>query len=333
MNSRRKFLAGTAATMGSFAIVGRASAQAVRIRVGNVYPASHTIPVATGRFKQLAEQKSGGRLSVTIHNNSELGSEREMAEMVRGGSLEMVLSGLPGTGAYAPEIEVMEAFYVYRNVEDLKLITDAIFDDLQGFIQPKGFQLVGLMYQGPRNVLSTRQLKTIADFRGLRLRIPNTPLFVGLARSWGATPTAIALAEVYTSFESGVINAMEATHETMVSSNFHEKAKFLLTTRHNHYPQPIVVNKAWFDRLPKDLQDIITSSAQEAGAYQLTLHKAADDQALATMRAAGVTITELSPAEIQTFRAPLIDMNRQHFANRGPKVVEVYEKMLKLSKY
>ncbi len=310
-----------------------ADAQQVTMRVGNVYPATHTIPIATQRMKEMIEQRSAGRIKVTVHNNSELGSEREMAEMTRQGSLEMVLSGLPGTGAYAPEIEVMEAFYVYRNVEDLKLITDAIFDDLQGFIQPKGFHLVGLMYQGPRNVLSARPLKTLADFRGLRLRIPNTPLFVGLARSWGATPTAVALAEVYTAFESGVINAMEATHETMVTSNFHEKAKFLLTTQHNHYPQPIVVNKAWFDKLPKDLQDIISAAAREAGAYQLTLHKAADEKALATMRAAGVTITELSPAEIQTFRAPLIEMNRQHFANRGPKVVEVFEKMLKLSKY
>lgn len=333
MNSRRKFLTGTAAVVGSFAIVGRASAQAVRVRVGNVYPAAHTIPVATGRFKQLAEQRSGGRLSVTIHNNSELGSEREMAEMVRGGSLEIVLSGLPGTGAYAPEIEVMEAFYAYRNIDDLKRITDEIFGDLQGFIQPRGFQLIGLMYQGPRNTLSTRQLRTLADFRGLRLRIPNTPLFVGLARAWGATPTAVALAEVYTSFESGIINAVEGTHETMVTSNFHEKAKFLLTTRHNHYPQPIVANKAWFDRLPRDLQEILTASAQEAGAYQLTLHKAADDAAIAAMRAGGVTITELSDAEIQTFRAPLIDMNRQHFTNRGPRVVEVYEKMLRLARF
>ncbi len=336
MKSRRTVLTGAAALIGYAALGPDAHAQqtgTVRLRVGNVYPATHTIPVATGRFKELAEQRSGGRISVAVYNNSELGSEREMAEMVRGGSLEMVLSGLPGTGAYAPEIEVMEAFYVYRNVEDLKAITDAIYDDLQGFVQPKGFHLVGLMYQGPRNVLSTRQLKTLADFRGLRLRIPNTPLFVGLARGWGATPTAIALAEVYTSLESGVIAALEATHETMVTSNFHEKAKFLLTTRHNHYPQPIVVNKAWFDRLPKDLQDVITTSAQDAAAYQLTLHKAADEQALATMRAAGVTITELSDAEIQAFRAPLIDMNRQHFASRGPKVVEVYEKMLKLSKF
>src|SRR4051812_49060343 len=86
-----------------WAIGGSASRAAeVTLRIGNVYPATHTIPIATAEFKRLVEQKSKGRISAQVFNNSELGSEREMAEMVRSGSLEMVLSGLPGTGAYVP---------------------------------------------------------------------------------------------------------------------------------------------------------------------------------------------------------------------------------------
>src|SRR5262245_1695702 len=79
---------------------GVAFAADVTLRVGNVYPATHSIPVATNEFKRLVEQKSKGRIAVQVFNNSELGSEREMAEMTKNGSLEMVLSGLPGTGAY-----------------------------------------------------------------------------------------------------------------------------------------------------------------------------------------------------------------------------------------
>lgn len=334
MTSRRTLLSGAAALVGCAALPAGARAQQagrIRLRVGNVYPAAHSIPVATERFKQLVEQKSNGRIAVEVFNNSELGSERVMAEMVRGGSLEMVLSGLPGTGAFVPEIEVMEAFYMYRNVEDLARISAAIFDDLQGFMMPKGFHLVGMMYQGPRNTLSTRRLTSIQDFRGLRLRVPNTPLFVAMARAWGATPTAIALAEVYTSLEAGIIQALEGTHETMVTSNFHEKAKFLLTTRHNFYPQPMVVNRDWMARLPPELQRAIVEAAQEAGQYQLGLHKAADDAALATMRAAGVTITEVE--DVEPFRRPLIDMNRQYFAAKGPRVQAVFEKMLSLSSF
>lgn len=308
-----------------------ACAADVTLRVGNVYPATHTIPIATDEFKRLVEQKSKGRIAVQVFNNSELGSEREMAEMVRNGSLEMVLSGLPGTGAYAPEIEVMEAFYLYRNVEDLARITSAVRDDIQEFLLPRGFYLVGMMYQGPRITLSTKPLKTIDDFKGLRLRVPQTPLFVSLARTWGATPTAISLTEVYTSLESGVINALEATAETIVTSNFHEKAKYLLMTRHNFYPQPMVVNRKWFESQPKDLQQAILDAAREAGQYQLKLHKAADDKAMATMKAAGVQITE--PADIRSFRDPLVEMDKQYFAAKGPKVNALFQKMLSMSSF
>ena len=142
---------------------GSAIAAEVTMRIGNVYPATHTIPIATAEFKRLVELKSKGRISAQVFNNSELGSEREMAEMVKNNSLEMVLSGLPGTGAYVPEIEVMEAFYMYKNVEDLARISTAIKDDLQEFMLPKGFYLIGMMYQGPRITLSTKPLKTIDD--------------------------------------------------------------------------------------------------------------------------------------------------------------------------
>jgi TRAP-type transport system periplasmic protein len=318
-----------AATVASVCAVPIAGAADVTLRVGNVYPAAHTIPIATAEFKRLVEQKSNGRIAVQVFNNSELGSEREMAEMVHNGALEMVLSGLPGTGAYAPEIEVMEAFYVYKSVEDLARITTAIRDDIQEFMLPKGFFLVGMMYQGPRITLSTKPLRTIDDFKGLRLRVPQTPLFVSLARTWGATPTAISLTEVYTSLESGVITAMEATAETIVTSNFHEKAKYLLMTRHNFYPQPMVVNRKWYEALPKDLQQSILDAAKESAQFQMKLHKAADEKSLAIMKASGVQITEI--ADITPFRAPLIEMDKQYFAAKGPKVNAVFQKMLSMS--
>jgi len=331
MNTLLRIFAVIALGAAQLTVVMPAVAADVTLRVGNVYPATHTIPIATEEFKRLVEQKSKGRIAVQVFNNSELGSEREMAEMVRNGSLEMVLSGLPGTGAYAPEIEVMEAFYIYKNVEDLARISAAIQPDLQEFLLPKGFYLLGMMYQGPRNTLSTKPLKSIDDFKGLRLRVPQTPLFVSLARTWGATPTAISLTEVYTSLESGVINALEATAETMVTSNFHEKAKYLLMTRHNFYPQPMVVNRKWFESQPKELQQAMLEAAREAGQYQLKMHKAADDKAMATMKAAGVQISE--PTDIRAFRDPLIEMDKQYFAAKGPKVNALFQKMLSMSSF
>jgi tripartite ATP-independent transporter DctP family solute receptor len=307
-----------------------AQAADITIRVGNVFPADHSIPVATGKFKELVEQKTGKKVEVQVFNNSELGSEREMAEMVRNGSLEIVLSGLPGTGAYVPEIEVMEAFYLYNSIDDLARLFKAVTPDLQAFLEPKGFHLIGGMYQGPRNTISTKPLTRLADFKGLRLRVPQTPLFVGLARAWGATPTAIALTEVYTSFETGVIEAAEAVAETMATSAWQEKAKYMLLTKHNFYPQPIVANKKWFDGLPTDVQKALEESADEAARYQLTLAKESEQKAMDKIRSAGVKVTELGPTDMAEFKKAGIEMSRAYFGAKSEKVKELYEKLLKL---
>lgn len=300
----------------------------VTLRVGTVYQTSHTISKGSAEFERLVEEKSNGEIDVQVFYAEELGSEREMAEMTRAGGLEMVLSGLPGTGAFVPQIEVMEAFYTYEDVEELARVVDEISDELNGFMEPQGFHLVGVMYQGPRNLLSKRPVRSIEEMSGLKLRIPQTPLFVALAQNWGATPTAISLGEVYTSLEAGVIDAVEGTSETIVSSKLYERARYLTLTRHNFYPQPMVVNKAWWDGLTDEHRAVIEEAAREAGAYQLSLHKEADDAAIETMRAAGVEVIEV---DVAPFRDPVLPAMDTYFQGKGEAVHAVYEKMLEVA--
>ena len=311
----------------SAAIVTGSSAWAadVTLRVGTVYQTSHTISKGSAEFERLVEEKSNGAIDVEVFYAEELGSEREMAEMTRAGGLEMVLSGLPGTGSFVPQIEVMEAFYTYDSVDTLAKVVAAIAPDLNTFMEPQGFHLVGYMYQGPRNLLSTKPVRQFGDMAGLKLRIPQTPLFVALAQNWGATPTAISLGEVYTSLESGVIDAVEGTSETIVSSKFFENAKYLTLTRHNFYPQPMVVNKGWWDGLSAEHQQIIEESAKEAAAFQLSLHKEADEAALQAMRDGGVEIIEV---DLEPFRAPLLAAMDGYIKGKGDAVYAVYQKML-----
>lgn len=301
----------------------------VTLRVGTVYQTSHTISKGSAEFERLVEEKSNGAIDVEVFYAEELGSEREMAEMTRAGGLEMVLSGLPGTGSFVPQIEVMEAFYTYDDVEELAKVVGAIAPDLNAFMEPQGFHLVGYMYQGPRNLLSTRPVRQFSDMQGLKLRIPQTPLFVALAQNWGATPTAISLGEVYTSLESGVIDAVEGTSETIVSSKFYENAKYLTLTRHNFYPQPMVANKGWWDGLSDEHKKIIEESAQEAAAFQLSLHKEADEAALQAMRDGGVEIIEVDTGP---FSEPVLAAMDEYIKSKGDDVYAVYQKMLEVAK-
>lgn len=319
----RNIFAGAVSALALSAAAGLAAD--VTLRVGTVYQTTHTISKGSAEFERIVEEKSGGAIDVEVFYAEELGSEREMAEMTRAGGLEMVLSGLPGTGSFVPQIEVMEAFYTYADVDELAKVTAAIAPDLNAFMQPQGFQLIGYMYQGPRNLLSTRPVRQFSDMAGLKLRIPQTPLFVALAQNWGATPTAISLGEVYTSLESGVIDAVEGAAETIVSQKFYEKAKYLTLTRHNFFPQPMVANKAWWDGLSAEHQQIILDAAKEASAFQLSLHKAADEAALQVMRDAGVEIIEVDTAP---FSGPVLAAMDEYIKSKGDDVYAVYKKML-----
>ncbi|GLQ38362.1 C4-dicarboxylate ABC transporter [Rhizobium albus] len=307
---------------------GLAAAADVTLRVGTVYQTTHTISQGSAEFERLVEEKSDGAIDVQVFYAEELGSEREMAEMTRAGGLEMVLSGLPGTGSFVPQLEVMEAFYTYADVEDLANVFNAISDDLNAFMEPQGFHLVGTMYQGPRNLLSKTPVRSLEDMAGLKLRIPQTPLFVALAQTWGATPTAISLGEVYTSLESGVIDAVDGTSETIVSSKFFERAGYLTLTRHNFYPQPMVANKAWWDGLSDEHRQIIEEAAAEAGEFQLGLHKAADEAAMQAMVDGGVEIIEV---DIAPFREPVLAAMDEYVKSKGDDVYAVYQKMLEAS--
>lgn len=312
-----------------FGAITAANAADVTMRVGTVYQPGHTISKGTAEFERLVEEKTKGAIDVQAFYAEELGSEREMAEMTRAGGLEMVLSGLPGTGAFVPQIEVMEAFYTYDDVEDLAKVAAAIAPDLNTFMEPQGFHLVAMMYQGPRNLLSTKPVRKFEDMEGLRLRIPQTPLFVALAKAWGATPTAISLGEVYTSLESGVIDAVDGTAETMATSKFYENAKNLTRTRHNFYPQPMVVNLDWWKSLTDEQRKIIEESAAEAAAYQLSLHKAADDAALQAMKDAGVEVIDV---DLEPFREPVLAAMDEYIKAKGPEVYAVYQKMLEIAR-
>lgn len=310
-------------------VTSAAMAANVTVRVGTVYQKTHTISKGSAEFERLVEEKSKGTIDVEVFYAEELGSEREMAEMTRQGGLELVLSGLPGTGSFVPQIEVMEAFYTYDSVEELARVVEAISPDLNKFMEPQGFHMIGTMYQGPRNLLSKKPVRQLSDMAGLKLRIPQTPLFINLAQTWKATPTAISLGEVYTSLESGVIDAVDGTSETIVSSKFFEKAKYLTLTKHNFYPQPIVANKAWWDGLTADQRKILEDSAKEAGQFQIKLHNAADSAAIETMKKGGVEVIQV---DLEPFRAPMLAAMDAYIKSKGPDVYAVYQKMITVAK-
>ena len=125
-----------------------------------------------------------------------------------------------------------------------------------------------------------------------------------------------------------MIDAVEGTAETIASSKFYENASYLTLTKHNFYPQPMVVNKGWWDGLTDEQRSIIEDAAKEASAYQLSLHKEADAAALQQIKDGGVEVIEV---DLEPFRAPVLQAMDEYIKSKGDDVYSVYQKMLEVS--
>lgn len=306
------------------------SAQEYTVRAGSIWARSHSIGQGYDKLAELVKQKSKGRMVVQVFHESSLGNEREMAENLRMGNLEILGTGGPGIGRFVPEADISEFPFLYENMNQALNVWDKFDPELDKVSSPKGFRILGSFHQGVRYIISRKALRSLDDMKGFRLRSPESPFYIGMIKSWGATPIPMPFAEIYTSLQTGVIDGMEGPPITIWSSKYHEPAKNLILTGHIMTGQRITINASYFDKLPADLKKVLQESVVEALAWQRQLGQKLEEELVGQIRAAGVMVISPDP----TFRSNLVkashQFNKEYVEKLGPKAVELYGVLQKL---
>jgi len=225
-----------------------ASAQSpeLTLRFASLYPPAHSASRTAIRFAELVATKTGGKVKVDLFHNASLGSEREAAEGVKSGSIDLAYSGLTGFGSYVPEFGVLEMPFLYDTLDQVKSVVDKISPQLEARMASVGLALLGYLYDGPRVTLSTRPLNSMDDFKGLKLRVPQIPLYGQMAQAFGATPTPVALPEVYTALQSGAIDGQDNPLVASKLMKFDEvTTQFVMTSHVLSYDVMVITTKLW----------------------------------------------------------------------------------------
>jgi tripartite ATP-independent transporter DctP family solute receptor len=329
---RRAFLRAAGAA-GAAGLVGvqqaRAQAPDITLRFASLYPPTHTASRTATRLAELIAAKTGGKVKVDVFHGASLGSEREAAEGVKSGSIDLAYSGLTGFGSYVPEFGVLEMPFLYDSLDQVKAVVDKISPGLEARMAASGLALLGYLYDGPRVTLSTRPLNSIDDFRGLKLRVPQIPLYVQMAQAFGATPTPVALPEVYTALQSRIVEGLEGTPTSLYVQKYHEVAKNLARTDHIFFVAYIAMNAALLAKQSPDRQQAIRAAGREASAYNLEIARPAVDEDFARLTAAGVRVTTPDRAP---FRAAVSAMREKYAASLGPRGQEIYDAVKAVTK-
>jgi tripartite ATP-independent transporter DctP family solute receptor len=300
------------------------AAQTVTLKLGDIYPRAHGNSQGAFKFAELVTQKTNGQVRVDVFVDSVLGNEREMAEGVKAGTIDIAVSGLSGIGRYIQPIHTLELPYIYRDLEHMHRVAVAITPDVDKILLKSGLRNLGFFFLGPRDIAAKRPIRTLEDMKGLRLRVPESPLYVGMARALGATAAPVALPEVYTSLQTGVVDAVENEPAILWNNKFYEPAKYICLTEHIWHFRYVAINESSFAKLTPAQQKALQEAGKEASNYELGLVQDFNKDAMEKMKAAGAVIVQIS--DKRPFEKALEKFNKEYAEKLGPEAMTLLQK-------
>jgi C4-dicarboxylate-binding protein DctP len=296
---------------------------------------SHVVAVDTPKgkgaekFKQLAEERTKGRVKVEVYPNSSLFKDGEEMEALQLGSVQMLAPSLAKFGPLGVrEFEVFDLPYIFDNTEELHKVTEGpVGKNLFKKLESKG--LVGLAYwdNGFKVFSANKPIMVPADYKGMKLRIQFSKVLDSEVRALGAIPQVMAFSEVYQALQTGVVDGTENPPSNFYTQKMQEVQKYLALTDHGYLGYAVIANKKFWDGLPPDIRTILEGAMKDATAYANSLAKKDNDDAIEAVRKSGKTqILTLTPEEKAAMKKALVAVHKENEGRIGKDVIaEVYK--------
>jgi len=284
------------------------SEKAIQIDVATIYDAKAPPTLGTAKFKELVEERSNGAIQVNLFTSGALGSEKDIFNLLSGNELQMVLGGIQGVDQFATEYMFITAPYLITGWDHIRAILEGdLGRKMIKELDKKNVHIIGVNYRGIRNTTSNKPIKTPKDMNGLKLRLPEVSSWVATWKGIGAMPTPIALPELYGALQTKVVDASEGPYEQFATSKLFEVQKYVVNTNHVYEPCWLYISKSFLESLPKDLQEIITSSAKEAMLYADDLADKMAADFLKQCTDNGMTVIDPDLATFQEAAKPVLE--------------------------
>ena len=297
------------------------------IKLAHVVNEKDGFHIAATKFKELVEEGTGGKVSIELYPNAQLGDERTLLEGMQIGTVDMGIITNGPVANFVEEIAVFELPFLFPSPEAAYAVLDGeIGKEILASLER--VQLKGLAYaeRGFRNLTNNvRPVNGPADMDGLKIRVMENPVYIDTFKALGANTVPMAWTEALTAMQQGTIDGQENPINVIYSFKLYEPQKHLSMTRHTYAPAIIVMSLNLWDRLPADAQDVISASAQKAAEYEREMNaKMSADQTQA-LRDNGMQIVE-NP-DIAAFQAKVAPVYEKYGAKFGSYLKRIQEQL------
>jgi len=270
----------------------RGSASAREFRAADIQEEDYPTVQALLYMDKLVAERTQGRHHIRVFHSRQLGEESQTIEQTRVGAIDLDRINVAVIGDAAPPLSVLAQPFLFGSIDHLyRVIDGTIGEDILAAIEPYGF--VGLTYydSGARSIYTRAQsVRSLADLRGLRIRVQQSDLITRMMRALGAEPVTLPYGQVLTALQARLVDGAENNWPSFVTTGHYRVAQFYSLTEHTMGPEVLVMSRRAWDELSDADRAIFRAAARESSQYMRARWLSWEEQSRREAAAAGVTI-------------------------------------------
>lgn len=276
-----------------------ASGDKIELRMAQASAADGAIGQSMEEFAKLVSEKSGGRIEITVFHNGQLGTERDNVEACQLGNLDIAVVNNSVLANFIPWFSAFDLPYVIENTDHAdKVFLGEIGDDMLKAMDDVGIKGLSVWESGFRNLTnSVREVNSLADVSGLRIRVMENAVHQALWGALGADAVPMNWSDAYTAMQQGAIDGQENPTTVIDKNNVVEVNKNLAVTEHVYSTVSIIMAPGVWNSLSADDQKILTDAMAEVEVSERELSREMDTEAISTLESQGMKVTRPDKAE------------------------------------
>lgn len=276
-------------------MLAASAAGAAEWRGWNIHVEGYPNTVALDKFAELVAERTNGEITPKNFHSGVLGNQPDAIEQVRVGAIEYGNFNLGPMGPVVPEVDVVNLPFIFKDLDHMyRVMNGPVGEEIGAAMAKKGLQPIAWYNSGSRSFYNSKHpIKTPEDVKGLKLRVMNNELFVGMVEALGGNATPMAFGEVFQSIKTGVVDGAENNPASYDSVNHYEVAKYYSFSQHLIIPECLCVNTGVWEGLSDENKEIVKKAAQESAELMRKLWDERVEASRKKVLASGVEFNEV----------------------------------------
>ena len=269
-----------------------------RVAVGDSHgSAQHELAL---RFKELLAAKTDGEYTVELFLNGQLGSEQDTVNDASMGLVDFSLVAINNITPFSPTVGIFTLPYVIQSLDEAVLLTqgDVGKELVENTIRDAGVRIIGWTYTGFRVLTNSKKpVSTVADLKGLIIRVPKNEIMIDTYNAWGINPTPMAWSETFTALQQKVVDGQDNPYLTINSMKFYEVQKYVTNIRYIFSIEPLIISEGLFQGLPEDVQKAVLEAGMGATEHSAAFLRSSEAAIKEELIAKGMEIQDPADGE------------------------------------